>query len=353
MALIRLYSDMQRYNPHRQPDWRYQRVLRMVDRYPTPGRCTGRDDEWIRGMRNYILRWRASSEHERENLWYDNPALHYAFNIYEQMHGDEDPETAFMVESRILSNQPYAEIAEELGTIPEAIEWYEAIFFNVRDYLRCHDWIVRQVLTPAMMRGRRFRPSRGKSDDDDWAPPIVEPFYDWTIKFYAYFGGPLALEFMLTGFRRDINVTTREGLSQYLDQQWASQIRRRSAQAAGVFKVNNFNITELFALHARIMEIERGADSDEQKQSAIDKHISALLKGMPWAAGAAGRESIANTPLEALDDAAAELRDDELLLVSAGEKPKSIEEVPMMQLPPPRKKRKEGEKDGDANSELK
>jgi hypothetical protein len=76
------------------------------------------------------------------------------------------------VEARILAGQTDVEIAIEYGLVPEAVRWFEAAFFCVRDRLRARDWITGRVI------GRHF--------------PPADPAPVW--KLYAYWGGPLALD---------------------------------------------------------------------------------------------------------------------------------------------------------------
>src|ERR1700677_3869694 len=140
-----------KYNPSLRPEWRFNRVLEMVDR-PTanPGRSTTRDDIYVKSLRRFILRYRYSDDPQARNvLWHENPGLYWAFELYELKVDNLDHKAA-LIEARILAGQSDEDIAQELGTMPEVPEWYEALFFNVRDRLGNLDWIMDAVLYPAL-----------------------------------------------------------------------------------------------------------------------------------------------------------------------------------------------------------
>ena len=112
---------------------------------------------WGRKARSFMLKWR-KGEGAREQLLIEDPGLYYAYMIYDNIH--TDPEVRFMLEARLLSGQPADEIANALKTLPDAVKWYERLFFNVRPFLSHHDWIVKHVLLPS---ADRFL----DADDDD------------------------------------------------------------------------------------------------------------------------------------------------------------------------------------------
>jgi hypothetical protein len=319
------YTDVRMYDPFLRPDWRFERVLRLVSRVPTPGRTTKRDDSHIKEARSFMLRWNRGEEW-RESLLDENPGLYYAHSIFANLH--MDPEVKFMLEARLLASQPVEEIADRLKTLPETVSWYEKLFFNVSTFLRHHDWIVKHVLLPSSDRFVEH-----EDDDDDAAPApqgtplVVRPHLDMTLKFFAYFGGPILCDFMISGFRRGNAVQNADEISSWLDDQWRSTIQRRSAQSAGVFEVNRYNVMELFATHARIIELQKGAESGEERRSSFTRHVSTMLSQLPWTVGRRGAEQYAGSTMGDLDSAAAEINDEELILIGGGEVPSSVKEL--------------------------
>lgn len=341
-----LNADYQRYNPFRRPDWRWESVLRMVDRHPNPGRCTRRDDSWVRRARNFMLKWRARDEHERQELFYENgganAGLFYAYQLFER--AQDRPEEAMVMQARLLTPMPFKEIADACDTLPQTVEWYEALFYNVRDRLQARDWVTTQVLVPAMMRNFGLSDNaHASSPDGDAHPPwsnqvIARPFLDASLKMFAYFGGPVLCEFMIHGFLAGKTCRSVEDIPRFLDEHWAVTIKARSAQAARTFSINKYNVMELFQTHARIMEIERSEGSATQQRTNIERHVSALLDEVPWGHGEAPAPTLEGTNVPRYDGMAAELRDDELIGLAAGEDVKGLSGLEQLNMPPPRPK---------------
>lgn len=336
----------EKVNPFREPDWRWERVLDMADRQPTPGRCSRRDDEYIRAARSFLLRWRARADADRRELFYENPGLFLAYQIFEKQ--QEADERALTLQARLLANMGYKEIARSMDTLHQAVDWYEALFFNVRDKLHARDWVTRQVLVPAMSRGLGLDRAAEEERSPWAAQPIAHPFLDSSLKMFAYFGGPVVCEFMIYCFQAGKRCASPDKLGEWFDEHFSVTAKARSAQAARTFEINKFNVMELFATHLRILEIEKSADSAEHKRTTIEKHVGALLGELEgvWSVGA-DQEQVEGTGLPAYDAAAAELRDDELLLVAGGDADKrlgALEQLAELELPPPT--RKEGTKYG-------
>ncbi len=324
------YKDVRLFNPFLRPDWRFERVLKLVGRVPTPGRTTKLDDRFIKKARSFMLKWR-KGEGAREQLLIEDPGLYYAYMIYDNIH--TDPEVRFMLEARLLSGQPADEIANALKTLPDAVKWYERLFFNVRPFLSHHDWIVKHVLLPS---ADRFLDADDDDDDDDDVaahpqnnvPLIVRPHLDMTLKFFAYFGGPILCEFMIGGFKRGMTVHSHEDIAPWFNEQWQLTLQRRSTQAAGVFEVNRYNVMELFATHARIVELQRSAESGDERRSVVESHIHAMLTELPWTVGKQAKELYSDSVIGEYDEIAAELNSEELMCIGGGEKPKYLNELP-------------------------
>jgi hypothetical protein len=319
-----------KFHPFREPDWRYKRVLQMVDSLDNPGRSTNRDDIWVRGLRNFILRYRNGNERARQRLEFSNPGLYFAYVIQER--ADDDYEVAFMIEARLLAQQTSEEIARESHTLPEAIDWYEALFFNVRDRIHSHDWVMKHVLMKAMLQGA----ARMKNDSDSKfsRDPLAEPHWDASLKFMGYFGGPVMIDFMLSGYRRGVHANSQDDISDWLVDNIAHHVHRRTAMAVPHFEVNKFNVMELLGHHMQLVALQKAAADAGGAQTTFEKNIEQFLTDIPWTVGKEGKKSFEGTPVAQHDDQAAELRDDELLLMSSGEKnPKLSKELMSMKLP--------------------
>lgn len=337
-ADAKLYVDFQKHNFFRRPEWRWDRVLNICDRYPSPGRCTRRDDPFIRRAKEFLLRWRnEDNEGSREKLWFDYPGLYYAYDLHRRI--AEEPAGAMFLQARLLARQTFEHIATALKTIPDTVRWYEALFFNVNDALDCRDWITGQVIMPAIMT---YHNSAKQAAADDGPAvykdsSVAKPFLDASLKLFAYFGGPFLVDLMIAGFQSGKPLTSQEDMSSWFDQHWSMTVRRRSAQAALQFEINKYNVLELFAVHTRIMEIERSEESQDQARTQTERHIKAMVEEIPWAVGDEGARAHEGTVLGRLDNMAAELRDDEVLLVASGKPVPGLADDFPERLPPPRK----------------
>jgi hypothetical protein len=337
------------YDPHLRPDWRWERVLELTSRQPSPGRCTRFDDEYIARARSFMLRWK-KGENEREKLRSEHQGMFYAHQIWDKI--NQSPEVQFIVEACLLANKTYEAIAKEVFTTPAAIEWYEAIFFNIKPRIQSHGWIFAHVLLPAS--DRYYEQQNADDDDDDTpvfrTPVVVRPHLDMTLKFFSYFGGPIVNDYMLTGFKRGMKVDTQDELGGWLDENFMVAIQKRSAQSAHVFEINKYNVMELFATHSRIMEIQKSSESQEERHSTIERHIHSMLGEIPWTVGADAREIFEGTAIGKYDEMSAELNEEELMLIGAGQKLEGLEEMPGLDQQFMRASGKEVEKDEDPKS---
>lgn len=308
-----------------------------------PERTKRFDDKWVQGYKKFLHLWN-KGEDKRDQLLYENPGLYFAYLLHDRMF--IEPELRLMIEARLLAGVSYEEIAENCKTIPETIEWYERVFFNVSGFLSHHDWIVKHVLLPSSDRFVEGEIDNDDVGDEDVFKPrpsqeVVRPHLDMTLKFFSYFGGPLVCDFMISGFKRDKHVLSREDLGEYFNDQFMSQLTRRSAQAAVQFEINKYNVLELFATHTRIIEIQRSADNAEERHNEFEKHVNAMLSELPWTAGAESKQLFDETAIGEFDSGAAELNEEELMLLGSGHMPDSVEGVTELSIA----SRKEPEKD--------
>lgn len=320
LADMRRYADFQKFNFFCRPDWRWERVVRLVDRHTSPGRCTRRDDAYIRAARKFALCWRnRDSIEQREELFWETPGLYYAHDLHMRAaNGEEDREGALFIQARLLARQDYATIAKAMGITPETVEWYEAIFFNVRNKLEHRDWVTKHIILPGMLRSPSSIDASG-----DTVPfrdsSVAKPFLDGSLKLFAYFGGPHLVDILINGLQAGKPLISVDDMPAWVDQAWSMTVRRRSMMAATQFEINKYNVMELFAVHTRIMELERSEDTADKTRSATERHIEAMIASIPFCAGGTGERILANSALGRHDAEALELRDEEVQRVAAGQ----------------------------------
>jgi hypothetical protein len=336
------YAEIERYNFFRVPDWRWERVLALVNREGRPGRTSRRDDGWVKEARSFLLRWgKAQRPSDKVALKCENLGLFTAYDFYRRT--EDDPEPAMYLQARILAGCTVQEVAAALDILPEGVAWYIKLYFDIVDKLPARDWIVRHIITPAL--ARNVGVTQPAATTPATPPPrdygiVSRPFLDGSLKFFAYFGGVHLIDFMLGGgLTKAGQLTGGAETANWCDGSWKMMIRRRSMQAAATFEVNRYNVMQLFELHSKIMELEQMDEAENRVRTGVERHIEALVAEIPWAIGAQTEAVIAGTILGRLDTYGAELRDDEVLQIAGGRAaPTLLLGVPE-DLPPPRKVR--------------
>jgi hypothetical protein len=314
---LKVDMDVYQGDPFQRPYWRHERVLQLRKTVP-PQRCSRHDDRWIQKYRAFLIDW-DKGEAIRPRLLHANPGLYYAHRIHQMR--QIEPEVALMMEARLLAGTPIVEIAHTAKTFTATVEWYEKLYFNVSKRLEHHDWIVKSVLLPSYAQS--FTQQEAQPGDAD-APPakvireVASPYLDMSLKFFAYFGGPLVCDVMISGFRRNRHVTSPEELSDYFNDQFSMHIQRRSAQAAMAFEVNKYNVMELFATHSRLIEIQRSGKGAEDRKTEFEKNVNALMSELPWSTGRAGAQLYEGELIGKYDESAAEVSAEESVEAGLG-----------------------------------
>lgn len=341
LAELKTYADYQKYNFFRTPEWRWERVLKLVDRPgEVPGRCSKRDDKVVREAKAFMCKRMSGDLATLEKLKFENPGLLYAYEFHQR--AQDDPEAAMYIQARLLARQTYEEVAKTMGVLPDAIKWYAELFFDVVPYLDHRDWISKQVIIPGLIRSAGVTPVETDLPQNAFKDSTVaRPFMDGTMKLFAYYGGPHLVDLMIGGLQAGKPLTGADDADNWFDRSINTTLRRRTAQAATVFEINKYNVMELFAVHGRLMEIARSEENQDQARSVLEKHIKSTVDEIPWAVGGDGEQLYGGTMVGRFDDMSSELRDDELLLMASGQVVRTVapDNFPKA-LPPPRKDKK-------------
>lgn len=314
------YTEVVVFDPFMRPYWRHERGLFIVESGGSR-RITRHDDAYIKEYRTFLAQLKKPNL-DRSRLIAENPGLYYAHSIHNRM--QTDPEVGLTIEARLLAGFTASQIAAAYKTLPETIEWYERIFFNVQPFMAHKDWIVRNVLVPASDSFALHTTPRANADTEAATrvvQPIIVPYYDMSLKLFAYFGGPLVCDTMISGFQERKYVQKPEDLHEYFDNQFSLQIKRRSLQASTRFDVTKYNVMELFALNSKLIEIQRSNISQDEKHTAVEKNIHAMMNDFDWRVGLDGVKAYEGTELGNLDKGKAELDPEELLFLKTGAKP--------------------------------
>lgn len=309
-------AELAAYDPLRPANWRMQRAMEMLSARP-PQRPTSFDDRYTTEVFKFLRRME-QSKGRTTDIYAIYPAMWCAYRLYSD--GDEFGRTK--LEARILAGQTNEEIASWAGTWPETIELYEAVYFCVRDRIKQKDWILRQIYGPN-------------------AENLKHNEAGAMIQLFAYHGGPVLLELLLSGFDAE-NIVEHGSMSDFLDKHVATTLRRRTATALMTAEVNRFNIGELVTAHQRLVELTRDAravNAAGGMQPQVHENIVGLLHQISWLVGSGKdtKATLASTPAGRFTESAVQLRADDELAVAFGEIPvESLENQITKRLPPPR-----------------
>jgi hypothetical protein len=173
----------------RPPDWRWRRAEDLVER----GRrlSTRRDDSRVREAVHFIRRLRRTNgEAARRRLTRYRSDLAAAYTLFVV----EPSRARWELEARLLTDQPFDEIAVRLGMTCDSVAWYHDLYCDVRGRLNARDWVATHLL------GR------------DTHVGMAERDIGRLLKLYAFQGGILALESLLEYFRNPPVVPDRPEL---------------------------------------------------------------------------------------------------------------------------------------------
>lgn len=318
------FADFIKLDPRRSPRWRYERVRQLLDARPPQAAVRGRDDACIRSARKFLREWEALGRVHRGRQLVDarrmlfslDPELYFAFDMFLATDTDK---MRCEVEARILARQSNEEIAEEIHTLPGSVDYFEKLFFNVRDRLDNKGYIVNRIIAPTVM-------------DQDWTNLNRE----LSTKFFGYFAGPVVLSAVLHDFDSSL-IPPGEGQStdEFFDAHTATGFRRRIAEAINAFEINKFNIVELLEVHTQVLKIARDAKQAAGGDfNANEAQMGLLLQTLDFAASPEQRQAaMVDSPLKPYHDLAGELRSDEMLRIVAGDVPDTVDELITLKMP--------------------
>jgi len=298
-------------------------LLRQRGRKPVPGF----DDEHITKAYRFIRRWRSfdlqddlsAYEREllrREALYLDNRGLYHAY-----VQSARGPEIkTHELEAWILTGESNASIARRVGTISSFIDWYERLFFNVRDRLHLGTYITTAVLDRATNQG------------------LAHLNYSVIAKFFAYHAGPVVLEALITGFDKALSAP---GGGQSLDEFFAdyvvSDLYQRLGVSINAHQINAFSIDKLLDSFVKLREIARRDDDERGKLNQYAEITKVITETIGWAVGSDRKSALDNNPATAYLGHAAEPRVHELVQVAQGNAPYQPDYLANKSVPPPRR----------------
>jgi hypothetical protein len=286
-------------DPHRDPAWRWHRAAAGL---------ALKADRATATARGYRRDWEACrTDADRAALAARRPAVAAAHGVYRDPAG----RLRTALEARVLAGEPAADVARKAGLSLAAVGAYEALFFDVRDRCAAVDFVVQRVIGPP----------------DRW---------EAAVRLLAYLGGPAVADEVLTG-PAGARPQGAEGVADFLTDRAAAALR---AGAAGAAAGAQDPAARAALVRFAASGLAKRSD-DGGRLTPIEKHVKAMLDEIPWASGA-DATTILRPAVARADAGAAELRDDELQRLAAGEQVPGWEAEAGLVLPERRRVREPG-----------
>jgi hypothetical protein len=303
------FAEFLANDPVRSPRWRFERIQRLLSRQQQPERS--RDDKWVIEACRFLRRWeqlgrdrngrviqnQQDALYARQSLYTQNPGL---FAAYAMVLANPDRQI-LEIEARILARETDQAIAGEVSTAPATIDWYEKLFFNVRDRLTNRGYIVNRIISTEIA-----------ASWDDLGLEISS-------KFFGYFAGPAVLNVILHHYDSSLARPGHgDSPNDFFDAHLHVNLRRRLAEAVNVFELNKYNIVELMGVHTQITGYVMQAKKEKTDISAMEKTVASMMSSIQFHAGPDVQTSLEQNRTRSYYSGAAELRADEMLALSQG-----------------------------------
>jgi hypothetical protein len=245
--------------PLRLPHWRLNRVLHMLKERPLrpPPWFREGDDRMVRTYRLTVLVMREAEDDSRRDFDEFRPMVEA-----HQCNYSPDPTIRQELEAWLLTEEPYEKIAQRFFMSPQAVEFFEQIFFNVRDRLENSD-----LIQLAIHSRKQYDQEAGCS------PAEIERGY--VLRHFAYIGGPQVLNALVQGFAQASPPERSEDVTAWCQELVSRALNIKVAVAAETLELTNANKLRLIKL---LQQKPRRKNSDEPAPGdSLDKRIADML----------------------------------------------------------------------------
>jgi len=288
------------------PNWRWAAAAKRVEGHPVKG-CTDRLVPVIAQF--WAMRKRCRSEHNHGVLAQRMPILSDAFELTSAAHEI----TRHALEARVLAGEDSKIIGGKMALDPVLVECYVEVVFDVRDFLDSPDYLLQHVFSPCLKKG------------SEWTNDLV-----W--KFLGYVGGPATLEAVMLGRGGSAKPTGASQVGEFLVDVATAAVSRKLAVGALEPGDRRLAAGAVRALTDKLLKTD--PEDRSARERLFEQHVAALLNAIPWASGS--DDSQVPPEVAEFDKLPAELRDNELCRMAAGEPVQGVDMLKQLEMPPPR-----------------
>ena len=232
------------------PDWRYNYVVKLLDEWREPRKD---DDKYIRELYELLKVIRQDPVDVVETYKDQHPNISDALMLYEN-----GSSYRLDVDTRVLANYSFAEVAKVIGHNEKVVEYYVKCFFDVMDSLTNYGYLNRWVIEPVMRA----------------APFSTEAFW----KRIAIFGGREMIE--------SIEKCSQHQMQKLFETLFDNLVLSKGIQAANGIVPNSRNATELIGLAKDNInerkKIEAIFGSVKEDDTFTSQIVSVMLKSFTF-----------------------------------------------------------------------
>ena len=263
-------SEIFRNNPLRPVQWRCNRVLKMLAPFPKQLMIQRYDDKYVRTYRHFLLEYRAAADDEerRDRVLAGHPHVYQAHWLYYSPEIDRRQ----ILEARLLTSESFDEIAVRFAVEPPVVDYFEKLFFNIRDRMENSDWIRKVVLGNPDARTM------------DKKGIVTEETRGFLYRRFAYLGGPLALDAAISGIGSTKMPQRAEDVDRWFRDAFGQMVGSNGAAAASILPINRSNSMRLIKL--ALKEKKTSAKSRRQASPPVsDEYLAKVAAHFDkWAA---------------------------------------------------------------------
>ncbi len=293
---------LSRSNPFVPPDRRARIARFCIAHGISP--ATFRDDQATWNIWRFLKKRRAACEPaERLRVELAHRDLALAFELHHGNHRRLRP----LLEAYLLAGADDASLAKKLALPKRAVRWFRRAFFDVEHLRKSPLRIIHDVIGITDSEGQS-----ALSEHKVW-------------KLVGYLLKVDALDRFFHDPNADGEALSSGGLNAWFARHTRMILGCKRLLATSNLSTDNAQHAEMLL---RLLQQEQSSqrESDAAPSTPIERHVQAMLAEIPWTAGAAAAEVYEGTVVDKYDKMAAEVRDEELQILAAGETVPGLDE---------------------------
>ena len=269
-----------------------------------------RDDKFTWELWIYLKKLEAAHEpDQRAHLLMIHRGLSVAF----QLHHGAMRHLRPVIEAYILAGADDESIAKKLAVPTEAICWFRLAFYDIEHLRNAPLYVVHHLI--------------GITDGDGQC--ALDLHRIWKLIGYKLKSEGLDELFFDS---RDNGETFKVGdVAAWFSRQTLAILESKRFVAMNTLSADDPKHVEI--LLKLLQKQRKEHESEATSSTTLERHINAMLDEIPWTCGAVAQEVYKTTEVGKWDEGAVELRDEELLLLAAGEEVPGLDKIKDLKIP--------------------